>query len=150
MTYSFPNEKMTLQNDIFDLWSAYEAPSFPGGSESKESAGNTGDAGTIPGSRRSPVEGNDNPLQFSCLGNSMDIGAWWPRVHGVPKSRARLTSTQPCLLSNSSLNFVWNSPIGSVCRKRALCFCSGPYWCSSAEWLRLLFLALGKKGCSVV
>ena len=85
MTYSFPNEKMTLQNDIFDLWSAYDAPSFPGGSESKESAGNTGDAGTIPGSRRSPVEGNGYPLQYSCLENSMDRGAWQATVHGVAK-----------------------------------------------------------------
>ena len=128
---------------------------FPGGVVVKNPpayAGDARDEGSITGSRRSHGGGNDSPLQFSCLGNSMDIGAWWPTVHGVPKSRAWLTSTQPCLLSNSSLNFVWKSLVGSVCRKRALCFCfcSGPYWCSSAEWLRLLFLALGKKGCSVL
>jgi len=46
----------------------------------------TGDTGLIPGSGRSPEEGNDNPLQYSCLENSMDRGAWWATVHGVAKS----------------------------------------------------------------
>ena len=45
---------------------------FPGGSVSKESACNAGDVGLIPGSERSPAEGNSNPLQYSCLGNPMD------------------------------------------------------------------------------
>ena len=45
---------------------------------------------SIPGSRRSPGEGNGNPLQDSCLGNLMDRGAWWPTVHGVTKNRTRL------------------------------------------------------------
>ena len=49
---------------------------FPSGSDSKESACNAGDAGLIPGSGRSPGEGNGNPLQFSCLENPMDRGAW--------------------------------------------------------------------------
>ena len=49
---------------------------FPGGSDSKASAGNTGDPGSIPGLGRSPGEGNGNPLQYSCLENSMDWGAW--------------------------------------------------------------------------
>ena len=49
---------------------------FPGGSDGKESACNTGDVSLIPGSGRSLGEGNDNPLQYSCLGNSMDRGAW--------------------------------------------------------------------------
>ena len=46
---------------------------------------NAGDAGLIPGSERCPGEGNDNPLQYSCLGNPMDRGAWWATVHGVTK-----------------------------------------------------------------
>ena len=46
---------------------------------------NAGDAGSIPGSGRSPGEGNGNPLQYSCLGNPMDRGAWWATVHGVAK-----------------------------------------------------------------
>ena len=59
---------------------------FPGGSHSKESACNAGDLGSIPGSERPPGEGNGNPLQYSCLKNPMDRGAWWATVHGVAKS----------------------------------------------------------------
>ena len=60
---------------------------FSGGSDSKESAYNTGGLGLIPGLERSPKEGNGNPLQNSCLENSMDRGAWWATVHGVTKSQ---------------------------------------------------------------
>ena len=49
---------------------------FPGGSEVKASAWNAGDPGLIPGSGRSPGEGNGNPLQYSCLENPMEGGAW--------------------------------------------------------------------------
>ena len=58
---------------------------FPGGSEVKVSASNVGDPGSISGSGRSPGEGNGNPLQYSCLENPMDGGAWWAIVHGVTK-----------------------------------------------------------------
>ena len=51
---------------------------------------NVGDAGSISGSGRSPVEVNDNPLQYSCLGNPMDREAWWATVHGVTKSWIQL------------------------------------------------------------
>ena len=57
----------------------------------KVSACNEGDPGLIPGLGRSPGEGNGNPLQYSCLENSMDWGAWWATVHGVAKSRTRLS-----------------------------------------------------------
>ena len=60
---------------------------FPGGSEVKASACNVGDLGSIPGSGRSPGEGNDNPLQSSCLENPMGGGAGWATVHEVAKSR---------------------------------------------------------------
>ena len=53
----------------------------------KESACSAGDVGWIPGSRRFPGERNGNSLQYSCLGNSMDRGAWWATVHGVTKSQ---------------------------------------------------------------
>ena len=53
---------------------------FPGGSDSKESTCNAGDLGPIPGSGRSPGEGNGYPLQYSCLANPMDRGAWWATV----------------------------------------------------------------------
>ena len=55
------------------------------------SACNAGDLGLIPGLGRSPGEGNGNPLQYSCLENPMDRGAWWATVHGVAKSRTQLS-----------------------------------------------------------
>ena len=58
---------------------------FPGGLDSKESASNVGDPSLIPGSERSPGEGNGNPLQYSCLENPMDRGAWQATVHGVSR-----------------------------------------------------------------
>ena len=64
--------------------------SLLGGSDGKDSACNVGDPGLIPGSGRSPGEGNGNPLQYSSLGNPMDRGAWWATVHGVTKSWTRL------------------------------------------------------------
>ena len=48
-------------------------------------AGDLGDRGSVPGLGRSPREGNGNPLQYSCLENPMDRGAWWAPVHGVAK-----------------------------------------------------------------
>ena len=59
---------------------------FPGGSDSKESACSAGDPGLIPWLGRYPGEGNDNPLQYTCLENSMDRGAWQATVHEVIKS----------------------------------------------------------------
>ena len=60
---------------------------FPGGSDGKSSVYNAGDPGSITGSGRSPGEGNGNPLQYSCLENPMDRGAWWASVHGIAKSQ---------------------------------------------------------------
>ena len=62
-----------------------------GGSEVKASAYNAGDLGSIPESGRSPGEGNGNPFQYSCLENPMDREAWQATVHGVAKSRTRLS-----------------------------------------------------------
>ena len=59
------------------------ARGFPGSSNGKESACNAGDLGLIPGLGRSPGEGNGNPLQYLCLENPMDRGAWLAIVHGV-------------------------------------------------------------------
>ena len=64
---------------------------FPGGSEVKVSACNVGDLGSIPRSGRSPGEGNGKLLQRFCLENSMDGEAWRALVHGVTKSRTRLS-----------------------------------------------------------
>ena len=59
---------------------------------SPTNAGDTRDICSVPGSGRSPGEGNDNPLQYSCLENSMDRGAWWDTVHGFVKSQTRLST----------------------------------------------------------
>ena len=59
---------------------------FPGGSDGKESTCNAGDLGLIPGLGRSPGEGCGNPLQYSCVDNSMDSGDWWTIVCGIAKS----------------------------------------------------------------
>ena len=61
------------------------------GSEITVSAGNAGDRASVPGSGRSPGEGNGNPLQYSCLENPMDGEDWWATVHGVAKSQTRLS-----------------------------------------------------------
>ena len=59
---------------------------LPGGSDSKETACDVGDLDSLPGLGRSPAEGNGYPLQYSCLGNPMNRGAWWATAHGVAKS----------------------------------------------------------------
>ena len=68
--------------------------SFPGGSVVKNlpaKAGDARDLDSIPGLERSLEVGNGNPLQYSCLENSMDRGAWWATAHGVSKSQTRLS-----------------------------------------------------------
>ena len=64
---------------------------FPDGSDGKESACNVENLSSIPGSERSPGGENVNPLQYSCLENPMDRGAWWATVYRVAKSRAGLS-----------------------------------------------------------
>ena len=81
--------------------SFYNKP-VPGGSEGKASACNAGDPGSIPESGRSPGEGNGSPLQYSCLENPMDRGAWQATVHGVAKSQTRL---------NDFTFFHYNKPV---------------------------------------
>ena len=63
---------------------------LPSGADGEESACRVGDQSLIPGSERSPGEGNGYPLQYSCLENSMDREALWVTVHGVAKSGTRL------------------------------------------------------------
>ena len=77
---------------------------FHGGSDGKESAHSVGDLSLIPGLGRSPGEGNGNPLQYSCLENPMDRGAWWATVCRVLKSQTWLrdfTFTFPFIKKNS-------------------------------------------------
>ena len=61
----------------------------------KDLPANAGEAGSVPGLRRCPGGGNGNPLQYSCLGNPMDRGAWRATVHGVTKSQTRLSDRRP-------------------------------------------------------
>ena len=79
------------QESIFPLmWRG-----FPGGSDSKESAHNAGDPGSIPESERSPEEGNGNTLQYSSLGNPMNRGAWQASGHEVATVRHDLATKPP-------------------------------------------------------
>ena len=64
---------------------------FPGGSVGKESACIAVDLGSIPGSGRSPGEGNGNSIQYSCMENSTDREAWWATIHEVTKSLTGLS-----------------------------------------------------------
>ena len=75
-----------VNNRLFNFQASICTLGFPGGSDDKESACNARDPGSIPGLRRSSGEGNGNPLQYSCLENSTDRGAWWATVHGVAES----------------------------------------------------------------
>ena len=72
---------------IFERKKHYNYWGFPGSSDGKESACNVGDLGSIPRSERFPGEGNGNPLQYSCLENSMDGRDWWATVCGIAKSQ---------------------------------------------------------------
>ena len=79
---------------------------FTNGSVDKEStykAGDTGDAGSIPGSRSSPGGENGDPLQYSCLKNPMVRGAWWATVQRVTKNQTQLNDKYTCICLNESL-----------------------------------------------
>ena len=89
-------EVMTNLDSIFKsrditLLTKVRLASLPGGSEVKASAYDEGDLGLIPGLGRSPGEGNGNQLQYSCLENPMDGGAWWATVRRIAKSQTRLS-----------------------------------------------------------
>ena len=83
---------------------------FPCSLVSKKSACNAGDPGSIPGSTRSPGGGNGNPLQYSCLENPMNGGAWQAIVHGIARVRHDLVtkSLSLLLLTENFLNFYTN------------------------------------------
>ena len=71
---------------------------FPGGSAVKNPPANAGDVSLIPGSGRSPGKGNSNPLQYFCLGNPVDRGAWWATVHEFAKSWTQLNDFHFCYI----------------------------------------------------
>ena len=84
----------TLLNyfDVYCIFSWVTLSIWTGGSDGKESVCDAGDAGLIPGLGKSPVEGNGNPLQYYCVENFMDGGAWQATAHGIAKSQTRLSN----------------------------------------------------------
>ena len=80
------------------------AVKYPGGSDGKESTCRIGDLNSIPGLGRSPGEGNGNPLQYSCMENPMDRGAWQAIVHGVTKSWIWLNDKHTHTHTHTKLN----------------------------------------------
>ena len=89
--YYLRTSSPSLAREILLLFPLYPLWGFPGGSEGKASACNAGDLGSIPGSGRSPREGNGNPLKYSCLKNPTDRETWSTTAHGIAKSRTRLS-----------------------------------------------------------
>jgi len=80
---------------------------FPGGSYGKEFACSAGDLGLIHGSARSPGEGNGNPLQYPCLENSKNGGAWQATVHGVAKSWTQLSNFTSLHFTSQGRSQAW-------------------------------------------
>ena len=91
--FPFPLQILVEETEsvVMQFFSLDFADCLPGGSEGKAPASNAREPGLIPGSESSPGEGNGNLLQYSCLENPMDGGAWWATVHGVAKSWTRLS-----------------------------------------------------------
>ena len=85
-------DSVLKSRDITLLTEVQTVRSFPDGSDAKKSACNVGNPGSISGLGRSLGEGNGNPLQYSCLENPLDSGAWRVTVHGVTKSWIRLSN----------------------------------------------------------
>ena len=81
---------------------------FPSGSDCKASVCNAGDPGLIPGLGRSPGEGNGSPLQYSCLENAMDRGAWQVTIHGVAKSQTRLSDFIFTFIASKRVSLSWS------------------------------------------
>ena len=95
--FSYPRSTLVLV--VMKLLYNCCGDNFPHSSVSRESACNAGDPGLISGLERSPVEGNGSPLQYSCLENPMDRGAWQAIVHGIARVRHDLvTKPRPSLV----------------------------------------------------
>ena len=85
------SERSIFPEELWDCCLTSELPGFPGGSDGKASACNVRDPDSIPGLGRSSGDGNGNPLQYPCLENSMDGGAWYATVRGIAKSQTQLS-----------------------------------------------------------
>ena len=122
--------------EVLAYWLNYEG--FPGGSVVKNPPANAGDMGLIPGPGRSPTEENGNPLQYSCLENSMDSGAWWATAHGVIESWTWM-SNWACMHEES-----WRNNGMWFCRR--LCADLWSMWGAGAGWSCVVVTAL-HTGC---
>ena len=100
---------------------------FPGGSDSKESACNEGDWGSILRWQRSPGEGNGNALRYSCLENPVDRGAWWAIVHGVAKSWTRLSDQFPGGVGNKKSKTFLEKQGNELTPSSNVCVCAGGF-----------------------
>ena len=99
---------------------------FPGGSVVKNLPANAGDAGPIPESGRSSGGGNGNPLQYSCLGNAMDRGAWRATVHGVAKesdTTGQLNNNNNNNLLEQKQNACMTDGEAGGCQQLSVCVC---------------------------
>ena len=109
-------------------------PKWRSGKESAAIAGDTGDLSFIPGSGKSPGGENGNPLQYSCLGNPMDRGAWWVTVHGVAKIQTQLSTHTVFIFGNHWLKSPtvarqWLQLAGVVSRQEV----SIKEWCAASR-----------------
>ena len=111
-------------------------------SNGKESACNEGDLGSIPGSERSPGEGNGNPFQYSCLENPMDRGPWWVTVHGVAESD---TFTINVLTGDWEDNFI-RLFSGTFCCSEETLHARSP---DGKQWLKMQALDSDWLGCEI-
>ena len=122
-----------IQIIMNDSWGQVISARLPGGSLVKNLPANAGDVGSISGSGRSPGEGNDNPLEYSCLEDPMARGAWWAAVRGVAESRTRLgdwarTSDRAVLWVNDEYG-----TRGVVSRSGGVCGAKAREWAGKAE-----------------
>ena len=107
---SWQNHFMVCRYEHDKLCISWFYQGSPGGSDGKEFTCNAGDLCLIPGLGRSPGGGNGNPLQYFCLNNPVDRGAWWAAVHGVTKSQTQLgnsayTHTHQAIVSVWTIHF---------------------------------------------
>ena len=110
---------------------------FPGGSDGKESACNVGDLGSIPGLERSPGRGHGNPLQYSCLENLMERGAWWSTVHGVAESDMNeWLSTAAHIVIWLCLYLLWASLVPQMVKNLKQCRSGFDLWVRKIPWRR--------------
>ena len=100
-----------VKQNLSEITSYTSPMKFLGGPDGKESACNVGDPSSVPGSGRSPGEGNGNPFPYSCLENSMGRGTWQAPVHGVAKNWMQLSGFTTHFTGNNLISSDWTTVI---------------------------------------